>query len=1146
MDRCISQEMPGTRKTTFMKSRRFPYAFASSIVLFLAAPLHAATYNWNGSATGGATGVSETWDTVTANWTGAGTIWPNSAGDNDAVFSGTAGTVTAITSAPPAIVNDITFNTTGYKIAGGPFFLVPAVTGTTGAVINTATSVSAEISASMGGGLGTSAAAGLTKSGAGRLTLSGINSFSGWVTATGGTLEVTKASAINSIGTSNWIFANNSTFEIDGSAGNIALITRFQVNGGTILNTAGDNTISQGVYMNSSTSNTIRSNGGSLVISGTVNGGTGDRKLTITGTSTSENRLAGVVANSSLVTTVQKTGTGKWIFSGANTYTGATTISEGNLTVFSASGLGKTATADVSVAAGAALNYAAKANSALAIQGALTVTGGTGTTLGGSIGSGPTSASINVTEAATISNAAHTVNIHGIPGVTPATGTYTLISGGAGSSLNPATPPTLGKVYNNTNFTVGSLTSAAASITVGVTAATPLTDAYWSGGFNNEWAASDGTTATSNWTDAPAGLAQPLVPGAAANVIISATTPTSPPTATVLGADMSINSLTIADTVNGLGLGADGSTLTLAASGITMNADVPASSIGSKIALGAGQTWTNDSINTLTVSGNVSGAFPLTKAGTGNLVLSGANSFTGDTRITAGNLALGHVNALASSTLDMNTDDEGTISFVIPGTDTYNLGGLTGTRNINAGGNTLSIGAKNLTTEYSGILSNGALNKVGSGFLTLSGDNTFSGNVTISAGRLILANSGALGVGPKTVFMQGGSRTLFLTNDITLPSNITIVASSNSFDGGGINNESGNNTIQGQINYDSGNPALNISSTDGALTISGNITLITSTRSLYLGGTSVEDNTISGDISTNNPANPLPLVKQGDGKWILSGTNTYNGNTSVNGGELVLANGGSTLLVPKADGSSNKITGNGLGVLTLDGALNIDLANAAGAPDGTSWLLVDVDNVEETFDTNFTVSGFSETALDSKIWETTVGASTYTFTEADGRLVKTAAVAGSPFATWMSTNFPSITAPDNDPDDDPDGDGVSNLGEFALSGHPGDGSNNGLTRFGIENVGGTDHLTYTFACRSGATFSGIGPADASKDGVDYSVRASLDLSGFTLGVDEVSPAITTGLPTVPTGYTYRTFRVTDPQSANPKAFIQVKTSPTAP
>ena len=1102
-----------------MKNRLRPL-FLSLIVIGSAATAQAAVYNWNGLATGGATGASETWDTVTANWTGAGTLWPTSAGDNDAVFGGIAGTVTAISSAPSAIVNDMTFNTTGYKIAGGPMFLVPAVSGTTGAVINTATSVSTEITANMGGSLGTTAAAGLTKSGAGTLTLSGINSFSGWVTATGGTLEVTKASAINSIGTGNWIFANNSTFEMDGSTGNIALITRFQVNGGTILNTAGDNTISQGVYMNSTTSNTIRSNGGSLVISGTVNGGTGSRKLTITGTSTSENRLAGLVANSSVVTTVQKTGTGKWIFSGANTYTGATTISEGNLTVFSASGLGKTATADVSVAAGAALNYAAKADSALAIQGALTVTGGSGTTLGGSIGATATSARINVTEAATISDDEHTVNIHGIPTVTPGTGTYTLISGGAGSSLNPATPPTLGKVYNNTNFTVGSLTPAAASITVSVTAATPLTDAYWSGDFNNEWAASDGTTATSNWTATAAGPTQPLVPGATANLIISATSPINPPTGTVLGADMSINSLTIADTVNGLDLGADGSTLTLAASGITMNAAVPASNIGPKIILGAGQTWTNDSINSLTVSGNVSGAFPLTKAGTGNLVISGSNTHTGDTRITAGNLALGHVNALATSTLDMNSADAGTVSFVIPDTDTYNIGGLTGTRNINAGGNVLSIGAKNVTTEYSGILSNGALNKVGTGFLTLSGDNTFSGNVTASAGRLILANSGALGVGPKTFFMQGSDRRLYLTNNITLPSNITLNVSSNSNDTAGINNESGDNTIQGQINYDSGNPALNISSTSGKLTISGNITLVidATTRNLTLGGASTSDNTISGIIGqAASPTRSLPVLKQGAGKWILSGANTYTGNTTVNGGELVLANGGSTLLLPKADGTSNMITGNATGLLTLDGALNIDLTNANTA---TEWLLVDVDNVDETFGENFTVTGFTESS--SGTWTKTVESNTYTFTELDGRLAVSAAPTNT-YASWLAGNPPASGFTT-----DSDHDGIANGLENVF------GTNPNVFSAGLTNISSTaSSATYQHTLNPSIATDVAYSYEWSTDLVEWKVSGASSSSGTTATISASAPAagvvtVTTTITGGPAAKLFTRIKVTQP------------------
>lgn len=1092
-----------------MKTRLRPL-FASFIVIGSAATAQAAVYNWNGLATGGATGVSETWDTTTANWTGAGITWPVAAGDNDAVFAGTtAGTVTATPSAPSAIVNDITFNTTGYKIAGGPMFIVP-VSSTVGATITTATSVNAEISANVTGALGSSSsAAGLNKAGAGTLTLSGINNITGWVTSAAGTLKITKASAINSIGASSQTFVNSSTFELDGSAGNIALVTRFQTNGGTILNTAGDNTIGGGVFMNSTTLNTIRSNGGSLVIAGSFGGGSGNRKLTITGTSTSENRLAGAITNpnTGFTTTVEKSGVGKWIVSGTNTYTGATTVTAGNLTVFSASGLGTGATANVSVAAGAALNYAAKADSALTIGGTLGITGGTGTTLGGSIGAtSATSARINVTGAATISNAAHTVNIHGIPTVAPANGTYTLISGGAGSSLNPATPPTLGKVYNNTNFTVGSLTSAPASITVGVTAATPLTDAYWSGGFNNEWAASDGTTATSNWTATAAGPAQPLVPGATANVIISATSPVNPPTATVLGADMSINSLTIADTVNGLGLGADGSTLTLAASGITMNAAVPASSIGPKIVLGAGQTWTNNSINTLTVSGNVSGAFALTKAGTGNLVLSGANSFTGDTRITAGNLALGHVNALSTSTLDMNTADAGTVSFVIPGTDTYNLGGLTGTRNINAGGNTLSIGAKNGVTEYSGILSNGALNKVGTGttgFLTLSGNNTFSGNVTVSAGRLILANSGALGIGPKTVFMQGTDRRIYLTNNITLASNITFNVSTNSGDTAGINNESGDNTIQGQINYDSGNPALNISSTSGKLTLSGNITLIidATNRSLILGGASTSDNTISGIIGQAASATrSLPVLKQGAGKWILSGANTYTGNTTVNGGELVLANGGSTLLLPKTDASSNKITGNATGLLTLDGALNIDLTNANTA---TEWLLVDVDNVDETYGSNFSVTGFTETA--PGIWKKGVLLDLYTFTESDGKL--TLAVGGNTYAAWLLANPPATGF-----DTDSDNDGVPNGVENIL------GSNPNAYSAGLTNISATASSAIYQHSLSAAVAGDISYSyEWSTDLTEWKAGGATNTGGTTATITPSAPAA--GVVTVTTAIT---------------------------
>lgn len=154
-------------------------------------------------------------------------------------------------------------------------------------------------------------------------------------------------------------------------------------------------------------------------------------------------------------------------------------------------------------------------------------------------------------------------------------------------------------------------------------------------------------------------------------------------------------------------------------------------------------------------------------------------------------------------------------------------------------------------------------------------------------------------------------------------------------------------------------------------------------------------------------------------------------------------------------------------------------------------------------------------------------------------------VNNTPFGQWMADNYSGITAPNNTAAADPDGDGISNFGEFAFAGNPGSGSENGVTRSAIESVSGDNYLTMTFACRFDVVFSGSGPVTGSIEGVDYSVRASADLSAFTLGLAEVVPAILGDLPeTAPDGYEYRTFRVTGAQSATPKAFIQAVAAPT--
>ena len=135
-------------------------------------------------------------------------------------------------------------------------------------------------------------------------------------------------------------------------------------------------------------------------------------------------------------------------------------------------------------------------------------------------------------------------------------------------------------------------------------------------------------------------------------------------------------------------------------------------------------------------SGTIGGSGGLTVNGPGTLAINAATSFTGDTRIAAGTLTVGHPQALQGTTVDMNTADSGTLSF---GVAAATLGGLKGTRNIDLGSATVSIGANNADTTYSGVLSGGAgLIKVGTGAFTLQGTNTYGGATLINAGTLRL------------------------------------------------------------------------------------------------------------------------------------------------------------------------------------------------------------------------------------------------------------------------------------------------------------------------------------------------------------------------------------------------------------------------
>ena len=228
------------------------------------------------------------------------------------------------------------------------------------------------------------------------------------------------------------------------------------------------------------------------------------------------------------------------------------------------------------------------------------------------------------------------MNIYGIPGVAPFSGSNNLLTtaGGLGTA-------TLGNVYNATNFTISNFNSSASGVSVTAAAATPLTAAYWQGGYGgNAWAVSDGAAA-GNWVTTPAGGATSLIPGPAANVTLSASGASNQGNM-VLGANMSIATLTVADSAT-VALNADGNSLAIGgAAAITVVAAAGPVTLNPNIALGnATPTITVNSSNGLTLGGAISGATGgLTTAGSGALTLSGQNVYAGGTNVTAGVLAV--------------------------------------------------------------------------------------------------------------------------------------------------------------------------------------------------------------------------------------------------------------------------------------------------------------------------------------------------------------------------------------------------------------------------------------------------------------------------------------------------------------------------
>ena len=723
-----------------------------------------------------------------------------------------------------------------------------------------------------GGGTGGS----LTKTGTGTLTLAGTNTYSGGtsfnsgilsissdanlgnasggLTFNGGTLQLTgganlastRAITLNAAGGTFDIGGNTTTFSQ--SFGGVGPVTF--TNGTAILSAAntygGATTVTNSGFLAANVAGALSPNS-DFTINGTLllNGFNSTVK-SLSGSGVVANSAVGLaatltIAPASGVTTFSgtlvdglgdtlslvKTGAGRQVLTGANSYSGATTISAGAFNIQNATALGSAASG-TTVASGAALE----------LQGSIAVTSealalnGTGIANGGALrsiaGANTYGGPITLGSAARINADASTLNITG---------------GIAGAGQNLSFGP------QTSAFTIvsGAIATGTGTLTKDGGGSLLLT----------------GVNSYSGVTTVNAGILQVNNGSAIADagaVVVNA------PGALFVGSSETIGSLAGAGNTT-IGAGSGAATLTTGGAGTST---LYSGGIGDGVDVGS-----------------------LVKIGTGTFTLSGTNTYTGGTTFAGGVLNAGSLGALGTT---------GTLSFS-GGTLQYSAANQTdySGRFSSAASQAYSIDTNGQTVTFASALTSagGSLTKLGAGTLTLAAADTYTGTTNINAGTLNVTGSigsvgtpgGAIAVlAGATLSVGSGGSINIAGQNMTNAGTLTVAA------GGSITDD----LINSGVVTNAGVYNANVASNTGTITNSN----IWNGNVLSNTGTIVNN---AGATWTGAVSNGGALTNAGAIAGILintAGTTTNNG--SISG--AVTVSGGTF----KGTGSSGGLTiGNG-------------------------------------------------------------------------------------------------------------------------------------------------------------------------------------------------------------------------------------------
>jgi len=796
----------------------------------------------------------------------------------------------------------------------------------------------------------------LNKNGTGTLTLSGANTYSGGsiinsgtviissngnlgaaassATINAATLEIAASfastrnfilgSATSTVQvdptlalTANGIFSGTGTFNKTGTGtlvlGGVNTYTgATNVNAGTLRNgianvipdTSAVTVAGAATYDLNSFSETI----GSLAGGGTVTtGAAGALTLTAGGDNTST-LFSGVLQNGSGTVAFTKSGTGTLTLTGANTYSGLTTVSGGILLIQSSAALGTTA-GGTSVSSGATLGL----QSGIAVGAEPLTLNGAGVSSFGALrnlsGNNSFAGAITLASASTIYSDAGTLTLSGgianggftitfagagnITQTNPVTGTGGLVKtdsgiltlGGAntysgGSTLNGGITIITGT--GNLGSVAGAATINAATLEVAATFTSPRN--FTLGSATSTVQVDSTFVFTANGIFSGAGT---LNKTGAGTMVLGGVNTYTGPTNVNAGILQISASERIANTSD---LNVSGGTFDVQTFSETLGSVTLSS--GTISGTGSGTlTGSSYTLQSGTVSAILAGLGTVTKNTAGAVTLSGSNTFTGSTTISAGILQVNSNNALGSAA---------------SGTTVAN-GAVLKLNNVNY------TTAEPLTLNGSGISNGGALTN--SGTSTFAGTINAATNATINAGGGTLNLTGGISKNGTTLTIAGGGTVNIIANGITGSSpNSDLIVDGTTVVMSAANSYNGPTTIQNSGTLKLGNNnvlptspqtalTINTSSTldlasfsDGVASLTGDSTA--AVKNSVVGGTSTltvnpgsGSTTFAGIITGTNGGTQgnVALQKSGLGTLVLTGANTYSGSTTVNGGTLTLA-----------------------------------------------------------------------------------------------------------------------------------------------------------------------------------------------------------------------------------------------------------------